>query len=227
MRRGLIRCGVALLLAQLAACSEFTAVDDCCGIVAGSGRLAVATRPMADIEAVSIGGQGRLVIERGRQASLSITAEDNILPLLVAEVSGKRLTIRPAAGVELRPRREIVYRLRVREQVVDIDASGAVQVEHRAIDTEFLAVHLSGATGMYAAGTVAVQHVTISGAASYRAQDLFSGSAVLTVSGAAYAIINVRELLDAVVSGSALLEYLGRPRLRLRVSGSGRVAWIR
>src|SRR4029453_617014 len=64
--------GIALLL--LAACST----------TRGSGQLATAQREVANFTKVELAGQGDVTIEQTGTESLSISADDNLLPLLTS-----------------------------------------------------------------------------------------------------------------------------------------------
>src|SRR3954452_19692731 len=64
-----------------------------CGSVQGSGNLRTETRSVSGFTAVDLSEQGHLVIEQNGTEGLTITAEDNILPLLTSNVSGDRLVL--------------------------------------------------------------------------------------------------------------------------------------
>jgi hypothetical protein len=72
-------------------------------------------------------------------------------------------------------------------------------------------------------GRAATQNVTISGAGDYRAADLASEDASVTVSGAGRVVVRVEKTLAVGLSGAASVEYLGNPRVTQQISGAGRV----
>jgi len=124
-----------------------------------------------------------------------------------------------------------------------IAASGAVQVRAAAVNVPDLRVSNSGSTSLKIddlqartlrvsgsgamtaelTGRVVDQQVAISGAADYRAENLVSDSATVTVSGAGVVVVHARQKLKASISGAGSIEYLGDPDVEQRVSGAGRV----
>ena len=113
---------VAVALA--AGCGSYSQATHPTTTILGSGLLVREAWPVGGFAAVAVSGAGHLVIERTGHESLEITAGENILPLLRAEVRGGRLILGPRPGTEMSPTREILYRLTVRE-LSDIEASGA------------------------------------------------------------------------------------------------------
>jgi hypothetical protein len=59
-----------------------------CSVTRGSGQLTTESRPVSGFTKVELSGTGELTIEQTGTESLTISAEDNILPRLTSEVSG-------------------------------------------------------------------------------------------------------------------------------------------
>ena len=83
-------------------------------LVNGSGNVQTETRTVRNVNEVELREQGTLVIEQGATESLTIEAEDNILPLLLARVEGGTLILDTHAETIVRPKKEIRYRLTVK-----------------------------------------------------------------------------------------------------------------
>src|SRR5262249_31948418 len=81
--------------------------------VEGSGTSATEDRKIGDVTEVELSGIGNLVINQGEVPSLSVTADDNILPHLVTETHGNKLTLHTESGFNLRPKTPITYTLTV------------------------------------------------------------------------------------------------------------------
>jgi hypothetical protein len=214
--------GAAVLLVTLAGCGDWTGPN---ADVVGNGRLATQARPVAGFAGVTLSGAGRLIIEQTGREALTITAEDNILPLLTSEVRNGSLILGTAPNVSLHPTREIVYRLEVRD-LYEIVVSGAGEIEAVGVDTPELHVVISGAANVRVQGVADWQGLVISGAGHYVAHDLFSLIATVTVSGSGSALVRVSDRLEATVSGSGLVEYIGSPWVDAEVSGTGVVRRI-
>lgn len=81
----------------------------------GSGNLATESRPVSGFTGVSVGHGGHLVVEQTGVASLEITAEDNLLPLIRSEVVNETLVLGLVPGANVQSSRPVVYRLSVGE----------------------------------------------------------------------------------------------------------------
>lgn len=213
------------------------------GHVVGSGEVVSEQRDVDNFTEVLLSGVGHLSITQTGNESLTIEAENNILPLLTSEVHGGRLVLGSEPGAHFTPKRPIRYTLTVKDLSV-IRISGAGNAEVPALGTPSLRLELSGAgnmsvTGLAAeslevslsgagsatcAGEVRSQEVRISGAGSYHAEDLASVTARAVISGTGSAHLRVSEELDARVSGVGNIDYSGNPTVRKSVSGIGRIS---
>lgn len=223
MRRSIVVLG-AIALPMVAAGCRVDYVFGANATVVGSGRLVVEARPVSGILGVSVSGVGRVIVDRTGHESLTITAEDNLLPLLTSEVHGDMLVLGTVPGVSISPTREIFYHLTVHD-VRNIVVSGAAEVYAKGLNTSFLGVAISGVGWVETTGYTDEQHIEISGDGTYFGDYLASRRAAVHVSGTGAAIVRVSEFLDAQVSGAGLIEFFGRPVVREAVSGTGAVIW--
>jgi hypothetical protein len=207
--------------------------------VKGSGNIVSETRAVGQFGRVSVSGSGHLSIVQGDQESLTIEADDNLLPLIKSEVAIGVLKIGPE-NVNLRPTKTIRYVL----QLKSLDAlhlSGSLEAEAQSIKTDQLLfaisgsgkihvasleaselnVHVSGSGDIELTGKVNRQRIEISGSGNYRARDCESQSTAVHISGSGNATIWARLALEAHVSGSGDIEYYGSPQVDTHVSGSG------
>jgi predicted ester cyclase len=197
-------------------------------------------REIQDVQAVSLQGVGTLLIAQGDTESLTIEAEPKVLRRIETEVRGGTLTIRPARSFTTRE--AITYHLMVK-QLSAIELSGAGVVEVPALSSEQLRLTLdqagsltieqltattlevasSGNGAITLAGSVDQQTVTLSGAAQYDASGLQSRAAAISADGAAQAVVNVTETLQASAGGAARIQYIGNPEVSEDVSAAGSV----
>lgn len=212
--------------------------------VRGSGNTLVETRDVSRFDRVSVSGAGELTILQGPEESLTIEADDNLLPLIHSDVANGHLSIGPK-NVNLRPSQTIRYQLRVRSLgelhlsgsvqaraeglkadrlSVSISGSGNMSVAH--LDTKALTTQISGSGSMTAAGQADRQNIHISGSGNHRAPELKSSQAEAHISGSGHASLWVLESLNAHISGSGGVDYRGRPSVDSHVSGSGRVRHV-
>ncbi len=188
--------------------------------IVGSGNVIGQSRTVSGFHGVSLSGAGRLIVDRNGFESLTITAEDNLLPYLTSRVSGGLLELGTTPGVSLNASREILYEVSART-FDELVLSGAGDIELMGLDTPYFRTTISGAGNVIAFGEATEQHVTISGAGRYDAEGLDSRVAHITVSGAAFARLRVSGELHVSISGAGTVEYYGDPVVH--VSGEGSV----
>ena len=80
-----------------------------------------------------------------------------------------------------------------------------------------------GAGAVKTAGRVDSQVVDILGSGRYQAEGLESQEAKVDIKGSAEATVNVIERLDARITGSGSIEYIGNPTISQEVRGSGKL----
>src|SRR5215208_2578356 len=124
-----------------------------CAAVTGSGMLKTEMRPVSGFTAIDLSGSGHLTIEQTGTESLTIEAEDNILPLLTSDVSDGTLHLGEKGNnlnilTETKP---INYRLTVKD-LSGLTVSGSAQVSANAITTGKLRVVLSGSGSILLSG---------------------------------------------------------------------------
>lgn len=208
----------------------------------GSGNVVQERRDVRGFSAVHFAGAGELNIRQGKEESLSIEADDNILPYIRSDVEDGKLMIGFRRGVWVSTSSPIRYTLMVKEldalelsgsgkahagplrsQDLRIHLSGSGEIRMDALDADTLKADISGSGNMEIPGKINLQEIRISGSGRYHAPDLESQSADVTVSGSGDCTIRVDQNLSAHISGSGSVEYYGNPTVNKRVSGSGRV----
>ncbi len=189
--------------------------------IVGSGNVISESRTVGGFDGVSLSGAGRLIVDRNGFESLTITAEENILPHLTSQVSGGLLDLGVAAGKSVNTSREILYEVSAR-RFDELRISGAGDVEAMGIDSRYFRTTISGAGNVTAFGEADVQDLTISGAGRYDAEGLVSRMATITVSGAGFARLRVSRELNVTISGTGTVEYYGDPVVHLSGDGSVR-----
>ncbi len=80
-------------------------------LVRGSGNLTTETRPLGSFHGVQLGLPGSMEITLGDKETITIEAEDNILPLIETKVSGGILQVGLVPGANIQPTKPIKYNL--------------------------------------------------------------------------------------------------------------------
>lgn len=211
---GLAALGLALILS-----SCVTII----GGTAGSGTAKTETRNVSGFTGVTFSSFGTLNITQTGTESLTISADDNLLPLLTSNVSNNTLFLGAKPGNSITPTKPIVYTLTVKN-LNNITLSGAGKVNATNIKTSALNVTLSGAGSMTIAGSASSQTALVSGLGSYNAKGFPTDSAQVTISGAGSATITANKQLTAIVSGAGSVTYYGSPsQVTKTISGAGSI----
>ena len=191
--------------------------------IAGSGKIVTEPRTVSDFSAVSLSGSGHVIVEQTGTESLTVTADDNLLPYIKTEVHGNTLELGTKDSMtNLNPTEDIVYKLTVKN-LDDVRISGSGQADVKSLTENQLQVRISGSGDMTGQGTVDDLDLRISGSGSYSGQQLKSKRATVGVSGSGSVLVNASDTLKASVSGSGSVEYVGDPQVSSNVSGSGSV----
>ena len=241
MIRRVIRFG--LLASSLAAGGLLALATTARDRIDGSGVPATEERSVGDVSAVELAGVGELTIVPGAAPSLSVTADDNVLPALETESANGRLTLRTKSRVSINTKTKIAYTLTV-PRLDSVTVSGAGSVRAHRLDSDDLKVKLSGAgkahldnitckslklelsgAGSAALGGAAEQFtLRLSGAGGVDAARLKANSADVRVSGAGNATVWVEGELKVRVSGAGGVKYKGHPaQIEQKASGAGRI----
>jgi hypothetical protein len=213
--------------------------------VVGSGRMTTETRPVSNFDSVTLAGFGDLNIIQGDSESLTIQAEDNLMPYITTNVTNGTLVIGydTRYGSDwIRPTQPIKFNLALKD-LSTLELSGAGSIQLASLKTDQLAVRvsgagninidrlearvltttLSGAGNLNVAGQAVNQDHRLTGLGSLQARNLKSQSARIAVSGAGSATMAADDTLDVTLSGVGSVEYYGSPKVTQRISGLGSV----
>jgi hypothetical protein len=178
--------------------------------IVGSGRVITVSRTVSDFTRVRVNGVAHMTIERTGVESLSITADDNIVPVLHSNVENGSLFIGPEDGTEIRTSTEIFYRLTVKD-LQGIDINGVITVDAAGLDTDRLDVSINGVSTLNAEGRADRQFITLNGVSSYLAANVDSREATVEADGVLTVVVKVSERLDVFACGAGTVEYIGDP----------------
>ena len=203
------------LVTVVSACSSNTG-----DAVTGSGTLRTESRDVGDFSTIELTGSGNVIIEQNGTESLSIEAEDNLLPDLTSDVSSDTLRLGTKEGVDLDPTLLVTYRVTV-DDLAGLRLSGSGSVTATGITTPAISIDISGSGDVTVDGTADSQTVTISGSGNYNAGDLETRYSTAEISGSGNVTVNALDTLDAEISGSGNTTYTGTPQVTQDISGSG------
>ena len=207
-----IRAVMGLLTAAAAAFAGGGWEDSCgipAGLVVGSGKSATEARDVPNFTAARLEGSGQVLVTVGSPRSVSVTADDNLLPLVLTEVEGStlRLGFKPETGV--RTVTPLVFRVTV-PSLSGLAIAGSGDIVGRSpIRTDRLSLRIGGS------GSIRVE------LAASQVAAVIQGSGSIEVSGRA-------ESQEIQILGSGAVAYRGSPRVSVRNArlGTGALAVV-
>lgn len=197
--------------------STDTPAGDC---VAGSGTLATQSRPVTSFRSVLINAAGRVEIRQGNADSVTITADDNVLRLLIATVRGDELVLdqtRCSRNV-----REVRFTITVRD-LRALTLAGAADATLDGISADELTLKIAGSGTIDASGQARWLAVDIGGAGEVRARALASEAAQVRIGGTGSVALSASDSLDVGISGTGSVVYFGAPAVTQSITGAGSV----
>ena len=193
-----------------------------CSITRGSGQLATESRAVSGFSKIDLSGGGELAIQKTGTESLSISAEDNLLPRLTSEVSNDTLILGTKPNTTILPQQPITYTVNVKD-LTGVAVSGSGNIRVPDLTTTALSISISGSGTITVNGTVDDQDLEISGSGGYEAAQLTSKTVKADISGSGTANILATNVLDVEISGSGTVTYSGNPQIKQEISGSGKL----
>ena len=209
---------------------------------AGSGKVVNETVKVIGFDQVALDGMGTLIITQGKNESLIIEAEDNVIPHIKTSVQNNKLQISYDNVSTPTPTKPVIFHLSVKN-LNSIDVSGAAKMNAVNLKSDQLNVFLngaaegnltnlqlksliltiSGAGNLNASGKADAQTITINGAGEYSAPSLNTSNTTVTINGAGKTTVKVSEMLNAIINGGGEVVYFGNPKLTKQVNGMGKI----
>ena len=169
--------------------------------VAGSGNTASEKRHLTDFKKIETSGVIEVEASAGKDFSVEVEADDNLLPLIKTEVSGGVLRLRTEKNITTK------NPIRVRITAPDIESlevSGASKMSLDNVSNENLQIDASGASKITIAGETA--------------------NLIIDASGASGVKVFAANQLKADASGASSVSYSGSPKnLIKKTSGASSI----
>jgi hypothetical protein len=190
--------------------------------IVGSGKVITETRSVSDFSHVVLEGVGKVIIQQGDTETLTVTSDDNIVPVLTSEVRDGKLILGVKERTTIQNQTEITFRVMLRA-LRGVQLSGAGDMTAQQINTNLLELNLSGAGSITASGTSEKLTIIVNGAGAVNTENLASTNATIAIGGSGNVIVNAKSTLDVTISGIGTVEYLGDPQITKQITGVGSV----
>ncbi len=210
--------------------------------VQGNGKIVKQNRTPGHFTALATSVGGNVEIRMGANESVTVEADDNIVPLVETVVESGTLRIRPIRKdlqldtrsmkivVQVRELDKIAlagsgaveaYQLRVENLKVNVGGSGSINL--RDLQSESLTVAVGGSGGLTASGNTERVQVSIGGSGQVQADRLASRTAAVSIGGSGQATVWATKSLNLSVAGSGDIAYYGDPTVSKSIAGSGSI----
>ena len=191
--------------------------------VKGSGKIVAESRKIADFTSIDIEGAANIKLSQGAVQSLTVSGDDNIVPLITTSVGNGKLTINNSKNYSSDHNVDLVI---VVPKIEALTVEGFSQVDLKEVAGKKLDVKIDGASVISVQGTVDSFGAEVNGAGSIDAGKLIAKAATAEVSGAGSIKVNAVDSLDVSVSGVGKVNYAGDPKLKTNISGLGSIKKI-
>ena len=215
-----------------------------CDKVNGKGEPVVEERTVTGYHAISLSMSATVYFTTADNYSMTVHAQENLMPYIITEVEGDRLVIKEKNGVNFGTFDPITVTITA-PSVDDLDISGSGDINVGStwsgstlstnisgsgninmvnIEAGTFKANISGSGSILASGgTTDYADLTISGSGNIDVRMVYADTTYATISGSGNIYTQVNKMLDATISGSGNIFYLGTPVINLHVSGSGTV----
>jgi len=199
--------------------------------IVGSGNLITQQKDFRDFSAIEVSSAFQVEISQSSFYSISITADDNIMDYIQVSKTDNTLNV----GIQRGSYQSTTLQVEIEMPEIDslvlsgatigiikdfssselfvVELSGASRLEMQDINVGDFKVELSGASRLTAEGSGNDLLSIVSGASNLDLSNLPVTNSNLSISGASQATVNLDGTLDATVSGTSTLYYIGEPTM--------------
>lgn len=191
--------------------------------IKGSGDLIKEKRNISGFTGIDAGGAITLDVVQADAFDVEVEADDNIMALVETKVSGTTLEIRVNDDhIYSHSTVHVTVKL---PKLESLELSGASVGNATKINTERLAVGVSGASKLTLTGSASKSDIDVSGASQLLADELNSDIVTVECSGASKCLVHANTSITMDASGASNVYYSGNPKDIVReVSGASRIA---
>jgi len=211
-----------------------------CNATKGSGNKVSENREVEDFTEISLDCAVDVTVEVGKEKSVSVWADDNLISMITTSVSGGKLTIdvegnyMTSGGLKATvtvPQLASVASSGSGDLLVinpsgstfTVTQSGSGDVTLENLSTPSFTANVSGSGDLLAKGKADTLEVNLSGSGSFEGGLTLCQNAHARSTGSGDLKINASSTLNATLSGSGDLTSLGKAQVTLNATGSGKL----
>lgn len=191
--------------------------------VKGSGHIITESREVSDFSRIDIRLGAELVLIQAPGETLTVEADDNLMPYITTEVRDGQLVVSTPDNVSLQPSRTVQLYLTF-ETLTAVDIYGSCNVTAAELDLDELAITFFGSGTTALTGRADNQTITVRGTATINNFDLASERVTVDIDGTGMIEVNAEDTLDVAVAGSGNIRYTGDPTITRDIRGAATIA---
>lgn len=199
--------------------------------IKGNGNVVTVKRTTSDYDGIGIGGSFDVVLVKGKEGSITIKGEENLIPYIETEVKGSTLQIKYKKNTNIRTTRKLVVTVTYSDiDKVSLGGSGNVTNEGvinannlkislggsgnitLAVDADDIKSSIGGSGNIKLSGKADELVCSIAGSGSIKAYELTTETLSATIAGSGSIRTTVNKKIKAKVVGSGSIYYKGNPK---------------
>ena len=188
----------------------------------GSGHVVTVSRTVSSFNAIDLTGAENVVVSVGPSTAVTITGDDNIVPLIRTDVRGGKLVIASKHGYSTND--ELTVRVAT-PSLESASMSGAGTLTGAGIASRRFSLDLSGTGRIDLSGTTDRLDAAVAGVGAVELGNLRARDAVVTLAGTGSVHVHATRRLDATVAGVGSIRYSGNPSIvKTKIDGLGSIS---
>ncbi len=193
--------------------------------VTGSGVPKSEDRNLSEsIQSISLYGIGQMKVIIGDQASLKVTADENMLQYVTSEVKDGRLSVGVGNG-------SYVWHnppqcLMTIPELKSITLEGQTQMDVEGLNEASLSIEADGQCSIVLSGTAAEQIIRLEGQCVCDATNLKGTTAIVNSKGQCNIRLSSLQSVEGEIGGVAVLLYQGNPMLKIQTNDAAKVSLL-
>jgi len=188
--------------------------------IKGSGKRELQKREVAPFTSISAEGAFTVEVTCGKDRSLEVEGDDNVLEYVTSDVSGNTLRLKNRKNYSTSE--PVKFKISV-PNLDGLSVNGAGHVDVKGINNDKFEVDMNGAPTIVVSGNTKVIDVGANGAGKVDAHNLHAERGVVDSRGVARIDVDVKSQLDVSVQGPSTVTYLGDPVVNKSIQGTGKV----
>lgn len=228
---------IAVLMFIIACNGPFSRTVD------GDGNITTESRNIGNAHKIECRGHFNVELTQGSSSSMKITADANLLPLIITDNENGKLIIKTKDNVNLHSDNKIKIEITTdRLDGFSLAGSGDINGTNKFTGSNEMEFEMAGAGSMhfelnspkvkssiagtgdiYLSGETEDAEVNIAGAGNYHAENLKSENSEIDIAGTGDATLFADKKLDINIAGVGNVYYTGNPTITQKIAGSGKI----